>query len=80
MRREIDAGSFTVNAPGMLQIEVIRVPLVKNEHSNEPQKNVGKKPYHTPAFRFEQVFEVSALSCGKVSSTQGACHSTPKAS
>ncbi len=39
-----------------------------------------KKPYDTPSFRFERVFEVSALSCGKISSTQGACHSNPKKS
>ena len=29
----------------------------------------AKKPYKTPSLRFESVFEVSALSCGKVSST-----------
>jgi len=39
-----------------------------------------KKPYETPSFRFERVFEVSALSCGKVGSTQGSCHSNPKKS
>ncbi len=39
-----------------------------------------KKPYETPSFRFERVFEVSALSCGKVDTTQGACHANPKLS
>jgi len=32
-----------------------------------------KKPYHKPAVRHERVFEVSALTCGKVSSTQASC-------
>jgi len=32
-----------------------------------------KRPYSTPAFQFERVFETSALSCGKVSSTQSTC-------
>lgn len=29
-----------------------------------------RKPYHKPAFRCERVFETTALSCGKVTSTQ----------
>jgi len=33
-----------------------------------------KRPYHKPAVRHEQVFETRALSCGKVQTTQGACH------
>jgi len=56
------------------------VTTVKNGNSSAPPKDAGKKPYHPPAFRFEQVFEVSALSCGKVSSTQGTCHNNTKAS
>jgi hypothetical protein len=39
-----------------------------------------KKPYETPSFRFERVFEVSALSCGKIGSTSAGCHSNPKKS
>lgn len=39
-----------------------------------------KKPYHKPAFRFEQVFETRALACGKVSSTQGQCAHNTKSS
>jgi hypothetical protein len=39
-----------------------------------------KKPYETPSFRFERVFEVSALSCGKVGSTSSGCHANPKKS
>ena len=41
---------------------------------------VAKKPYETPSFRFERVFEVAALSCGKVDTTQASCHSNPKLS
>lgn len=32
-----------------------------------------KKPYQKPSFRFERVFETSALSCGKVHATQSGC-------
>jgi len=32
-----------------------------------------KKPYQKPAFRFERVFETSALSCGKIHATQSGC-------
>lgn len=32
-----------------------------------------KKPYEKPSFRAERVFETMALSCGKVSTTQGLC-------
>jgi hypothetical protein len=37
-----------------------------------------KRPYHKPAFRCERVFETMALTCGKVSPTQGACQSNNK--
>jgi hypothetical protein len=40
----------------------------------------AKKPYTTPSFRFESVFEISALACGKVQSTQGGCAHSRKAS
>ena len=46
-----------------------------------PGVHVGrtaKKPYHKPAVRYEHVFETSALSCGKVQTTQGQCHSNRK--
>jgi hypothetical protein len=36
----------------------------------------GKKPYQTPDFRFERIFEISALSCGKLSATQAQCRLT----
>jgi len=54
---------------------------INNTTDAKEQAAIGKKkPYETPSFRFERVFEVSALSCGKVGSTQGSCHSNPKKS
>jgi hypothetical protein len=52
---------------------------------NERSKRAGtsrtpKKPYTKPAVRFERVFETSALSCGKVQTTQSGCHSNRKTS
>jgi len=32
-----------------------------------------KKPYEKPAFRHEQVFVTTALTCGKLGGTQGSC-------
>jgi hypothetical protein len=58
------------------------VPLSNDNHSNEktPEPAAGKKIYKTPSLRFESVFEVSALSCGKVTSTQSSCKLSMKAS
>jgi hypothetical protein len=39
-----------------------------------------KKPYEKPAFRHEQVFVTTALSCGKIDPTQAACQMNPKVS
>jgi hypothetical protein len=39
-----------------------------------------KEPYIKPAFRFERVFETSALSCGKVHATQSGCMRNRKVS
>jgi hypothetical protein len=47
---------------------------MKETRTNEPRKLVGKKPYRKPEFRSERVFEVSALTCGKISTTQVSCH------
>ena len=38
----------------------------------------GKLPYQKPMFRHEGVFETMALACGKISNTQGSCHSNLK--
>jgi hypothetical protein len=40
----------------------------------------AKKPYQKPAVRYERVFETSALTCGKVQTTQSGCHANRKTS
>ena len=37
------------------------------------EARAAKKPYRKPTVRFERVFEVSALTCGKVQQTQSSC-------
>jgi len=37
-------------------------------------QQAARKPYRKPEVRHEQVFETRALTCGKVNTTQGACH------
>ncbi len=39
-----------------------------------------RKPYIKPAFRFEQVFVTSALSCGKIDDTSFLCITNRKLS
>jgi hypothetical protein len=39
-----------------------------------------KRPYRKPSVRYERVFEVQALTCGKVQTTQGECHYNRKTS
>jgi len=41
--------------------------------SDNPRAPVSKKPYEKPAFRYEQVFVTTALSCGKINTTQFNC-------
>ena len=50
------------------------------DSSGEPREAGAKKPYKAPSFRFEAVFEVAALACGKIFSTQGGCRHSRKAS
>jgi hypothetical protein len=54
--------------------------LAKRDDQQQPPKAGPKKPYQKPAFRHEQVFETMALSCGKISGTQGACSNFGKKS
>jgi len=42
-------------------------------NDRRPETAPVKKPYKTPALRFENVFEVSALSCGKLTTTSQNC-------
>ncbi len=53
---------------------------MNNISSDNPRTPVTKKPYEKPSFRFEQVFVTTALSCGKVSTTQSSCVARPSAS
>ena len=55
------------------------------EETNRRSKRPGadratKKKYSKPAVRYERVFETSALTCGKVQTTQSGCHSNRKTS
>jgi hypothetical protein len=56
--------------------------LSHDQTSNDktPELAAKKKPYKTPSLRFESVFEVSALACGKLTSTQAGCNFVQKAS
>lgn len=38
-----------------------------------PDSARTKKPYKAPTLRFENVFEVAALSCGKLAGETGLC-------
>ena len=55
----------------------------ETEHSRDDQeigRGVRKKPYRKPEFRAETVFETTALTCGKVQTTQPQCHFNRKLS
>jgi hypothetical protein len=49
--------------------------MAMNHLSNEEPQFAAtvKKPYEKPGFRFDQVFVTSALSCGKITTSQGNC-------
>jgi hypothetical protein len=49
-----------------------------DRNDQRQQEPVSKKPYLKPSFEREHVFETMALACGKVASTQGACHMNHK--
>ena len=49
-------------------------------HAGADARQTSKKPYHKPVVRYERVFEVQALSCGKIQTTQGSCHYNRKRS
>jgi hypothetical protein len=40
----------------------------------------GKRPYEAPAIASEQIFETTALACGKRPAQGGKCNARPKAS
>jgi hypothetical protein len=51
-----------------------------NSTDKRDRRPPTKKAYATPAFRFEKVRETSALSCGKVHTTEGICRMNRKTS
>jgi hypothetical protein len=61
--------------PGGSSMSDRKAPDEKTAEAKKP-----KKPYKTPTLKFERVFEVSALACGKVFSTEGGCRVSRKAS
>jgi hypothetical protein len=59
--------------------------MTDNPAPREKQPQPGnaskeKKLYQKPAFRYEQVFETQALSCGKTLTGQGNCQHSKKTS
>jgi hypothetical protein len=54
--------------------------MTNKDVASKQSKAGEKKAYLAPAFRSERVFEVSALSCGKISATQASCRSNRKVS
>jgi len=54
---------------------------MKNSSNEEPRPAASaKKPYEKPGFRYEQVFVTSALSCGKITTTESGCGLNTKVS
>jgi hypothetical protein len=51
-----------------------------NQPDIPPAPATPRKPYQKPAVRYERVFETSALTCGKVQTTQQGCHQNRKTS
>jgi hypothetical protein len=53
-----------------------------NESSNDEPlfAAIEKKTYEKPGYRYEQVFVTSALTCGKMTSTQTGCSLNTKLS
>jgi len=55
--------------------------MTKNPSSNDKRRPAAaeKKPYKKPDFRYEQVFETTALACGKVTGgILSLCHNNKK--
>jgi hypothetical protein len=55
-----------------------RAPHEKRQQPSNAAKE--KKLYKKPAFRYEQVFETLALSCGKMVAVSGPCQFSTKTS
>lgn len=55
-----------------------REPHLEKQEDSQSQ-SANKKPYQKPAFRYERVFETSALTCGKKPG-ETTCHGHPHSS
>jgi hypothetical protein len=67
--------------PQIANEELLMSPTEEsNTRFKQPGAGQAKKPYNKPAFRYERVFETSALTCGKVQTTQSGCHQNRKTS
>jgi hypothetical protein len=79
---ELKDNQVIIRECGVREMESVEGSLDNNQSSSEktPEPAAGKKKYTTPSLRYESVFEVSALACGKLSSTQSGCRSSRKAS
>jgi hypothetical protein len=56
--------------------------MAMNHSSSEESRPaaIEKRPYEKPAFRYEQVFVTSALSCGKIGTGSLGCANNSKVS
>jgi hypothetical protein len=61
-------------------MQKVNIDNSTGDKAREAAASTKKKPYRAPSFRFERVFEVSALACGKISATQASCVRSRKAS
>jgi hypothetical protein len=50
----------------------------ENKQGSTEGRSSAKKKYRKPEFRFERVFETTALACGKTSPVQGNCRTFRK--
>ena len=46
----------------------------------KPAEPAARRPYEPPAIVSEQIFETTALACGKLPAQGGKCNARPKAS
>jgi hypothetical protein len=62
------------------EVEMSESRGTKGMASGREAKLRPRRPYHKPTVRYERVFEVQALTCGKVYDTQGSCRFNHKSS
>ena len=79
MRRQVNASRVKLTG-GIVRYMKNVTNVMNVDSSGEPREAGAKKPYKAPSFRFEPVFEVAALACGKIFSNEGGCRHSRKAS